>query len=53
MGSKLRCIRSTPTETQSVRENNFDGFGSTGVNTPGYNVWFRECWIFHEKTSKA
>jgi hypothetical protein len=35
MGSKLRCIRSTPTEMQSVSENDFECFASTGVNTPG------------------
>src|SRR5512135_3236785 len=34
MGSKLRCIRSTPTEMQSMRENDFECFASTGVNTP-------------------
>src|SRR4030095_8290440 len=35
MGSKFRCIRSTPTETQSINENDFECFASTGVNTPG------------------
>src|SRR5260370_38823389 len=35
IGSKLRCIRSTPTEMQSIRENDFECFASTGVNTPG------------------
>jgi hypothetical protein len=35
IGSKLRCIWSTPTETQSIRENDFECFASTGVNTPG------------------
>lgn len=34
MGSKLRCIRSTPTEKQSMSENDFECFASTGVNTP-------------------
>lgn len=38
MGSKFRCIRSTPIEMQSVRENGFECFAKTGVNTPGYNV---------------
>ncbi len=32
IGSKLRCIRSTPTEMQSMRENDFECFASTGVN---------------------
>jgi hypothetical protein len=32
-GSKFRCIRSTPTETQSISENDFECFASTGVNT--------------------
>ena len=34
MGSKLRCIRSTPTETQAFNENDFGCFASTGVNAP-------------------
>src|SRR3989442_8319806 len=34
MGSKLRCIRSTPTEMQSMRENDFECFASTGVKSP-------------------
>jgi hypothetical protein len=34
MGSKLRCIRSTPTEMQSMSENDFECFASTGVNAP-------------------
>jgi len=32
--SKLRCLRSTPTEMQSIRENDFECLASTGVNTP-------------------
>src|SRR5580704_13255681 len=32
--SKLRCIRSTPTEMQSMSENDFESFANTGVNTP-------------------
>ncbi len=35
IGSKFLCIRSTPTETQSMSENDFECFASTGVNTPG------------------
>src|SRR5258708_32240413 len=35
MGSKFRCIRSTPTEMQSTSENDFECLASTGVNTPG------------------
>ena len=34
IGSKFRCIRSTPTERQSTSENDFECFASTGVNTP-------------------
>src|ERR1700730_193122 len=34
IGSKLRCIRSTPTAMQSRSENDFECFASTGVNTP-------------------
>src|SRR5882762_9735684 len=34
IGSKLRCIRSTPTEMQSMSENDFECFASTGVNGP-------------------
>src|SRR6266567_6319361 len=35
IGSKFRCIRSTPTEMQSMSENDFECLASTGVNTPG------------------
>src|SRR5271157_3770844 len=34
-GSKLRCMRSMPTEMQSMSENDFECFASTGVNAPG------------------
>jgi hypothetical protein len=34
IGSKLRCIRSTPTKILSMRGNDFECFASTGVNTP-------------------
>src|SRR5713226_4477189 len=34
IGSKFRCMRSTPTEMQSMSENDFECFASTGVNTP-------------------
>jgi len=34
IGSKLRCIRSTPTEMQSMSEIDFECFANTGVNTP-------------------
>src|SRR6266851_3279004 len=34
IGSKFRCMRSTPTEMQSTSENDFECFASTGVNTP-------------------
>jgi hypothetical protein len=34
MSSKERCIRSTPTETQSMRENDFECLAITGVNAP-------------------
>src|SRR5712692_10437686 len=33
IGSKFRCIRSTPTEMQSMSEKDFECFASTGVNT--------------------
>lgn len=39
MGSKFRCIRSTPTEMQSISENDFECFASTGVKSPA-NVMF-------------
>src|SRR5258708_33021254 len=35
IGSKFRCIRSTPTEMQAMSENDFGCLASTGVNTPG------------------
>jgi hypothetical protein len=31
---EVPLMRSTPTEMQSMSENDFDGFASTGVNTP-------------------
>jgi hypothetical protein len=34
IGSKFRCIRSTPTETQSISENDFECLAKTGVITP-------------------
>src|SRR5260370_23789989 len=34
MGSKFRCIRSTPTAMQSMSENDFECFASTGVKSP-------------------
>ncbi len=34
MGSKFLCIRSTPTEMQSMRENDVECFASTGVKAP-------------------
>src|SRR5437660_10552768 len=34
IGSKFRCTRSTPTEIQSMSENDFECFARTGVNTP-------------------
>src|SRR3972149_4626466 len=41
MGSKLRCIRSTPTEIASTRENAFECFASTGVKSP-LNAMFEQ-----------
>ena len=38
MGSKFRCMRSTPTETQSIRENDLECLASTGVNAPDKKV---------------
>ena len=34
MGSKFLCIGSTPTEIQSMRENDFECLASTGVKSP-------------------
>src|ERR1700751_324672 len=34
IGSKLRCMRSMPTEMQSISENDFECFASTGVKSP-------------------
>ena len=34
IGSKFRCIRSTPTEMESMSEGDFECFASTGVKTP-------------------
>src|SRR5579864_1102239 len=34
IGSKLRCIQSTPTEMQSMSENDLECFASTGVKSP-------------------
>ena len=34
IGSKFRCIRSTPTEMQSMSENDLECFASAGVNSP-------------------
>jgi hypothetical protein len=34
IGSKFRCIRSTPTEMQSMSENDFECFANTGVKVP-------------------
>jgi hypothetical protein len=44
IGSKFLCIRSTPTAMQSMSENDFECFASTGLNTPGTmlpNFWVR------------
>src|SRR5258708_18528945 len=35
IGSKFRCIRSTPIAMESTSENDFECLASTGVNTPG------------------
>src|SRR5215469_17610913 len=34
IGSKFRCIRSTPTEIASTNEKDFECFASTGVKSP-------------------
>ena len=34
IGSKLRCIRSIPTEIESNKENDFECFAKTGVKSP-------------------
>jgi len=41
IGSKFRCIRSTPTEIQSMSENDSECFASPGLNTP---VTCDEVW---------
>jgi hypothetical protein len=33
IGSKLRCVRSTPTEIESSKEGDLERFARTGVNT--------------------
>ena len=38
MGSKFRCMRSTPTEMQSISGNDFECLASTGVNAPETDV---------------
>jgi len=38
LGSKFRCMRSTPTETQAISENDFECLASTGVKHTGDNV---------------
>ena len=35
IGSKFRCMRSTPTEMQSMRENDFEWFGQHRSEVPG------------------
>ena len=35
MGSKFRCIRSMPIESESSSEKRFECFAKTGLNTPG------------------
>jgi hypothetical protein len=47
IGSKSRCIRSTPTETLSINENDFECFASTGANAPAQHfriVGLSETW---------
>src|SRR3981081_1905542 len=50
IGSKFRCIRSTPTEMQSMSENDFECFASTRVNTPvkamseQQRFWVGDAW---------
>lgn len=39
IGSKFRCMRSTPTEMQSMRENDFEGLANTGVKSPANAVF--------------
>src|ERR1700677_765281 len=41
MGSKFRCMRSTPTEMQSISENDFECLASTGVKSPA-NAMFEQ-----------
>lgn len=56
MGSKFRCIRSTPTEMQSIRKNDFECLASTDVNTPetmSPNSGSREVLTSQKPTSEA
>ena len=39
MGSKFRCIRSTPTAMQSMSENDFECSASTGVKKKPVTLW--------------
>src|SRR5208282_6215521 len=39
MGSKFRCIRSTPTEMQSMSENDLECFARTGVKSPANAIF--------------
>jgi hypothetical protein len=41
MGSKFRCIRSTPTEMQSMSEKDFECLASTGVKSPANAMFER------------
>src|SRR5580693_4990955 len=41
IGSKFRCIRSTPTEMQSMSEKDFECFASTSVKSPA-NAMFEQ-----------
>ncbi len=56
IGSRFRCMRSTPTEMQSTSENDFECLASTGVNTPvamSPNSGCREVQLRQEPISRS
>jgi hypothetical protein len=51
IGSKFRCMRSTPTAMQSMSENDFECLARTGVNTPETISPSSACCEVHGSTS--
>src|SRR5271169_1586593 len=50
IGSKFRCIRSTPTEMQSISENDFECLASTGVKSPANAMFEHAIPTGHRQT---